>query len=698
MAISDVTGLSSAISGKLDNTDAAAGALIAGASGKVTPVDGDSLALSDSAAGAVLKKLTWANLKAALSGIFAKLSGIAGGQTLIGGAAASENLTLQSTSHATRGKLIVGTSAYDEATNRLGVGVNSPTAALHLKAGTASAATAPLKLQDGTLLTTPESGAIEQSSGRLYHTDSSTVRRAIATESFVAATEGNLLINGAGEMLNNRNFSGYTFDQVDTYATPGSFRVNVANVVKRTDDLISVDTTQRLRCSLWAKSGDIGGGNFNAANKQYFGIEFFDLDGKQIDSAHGMKTTGAADTTLASALNPGDTTITLTDATGWYNSTNAFKRGFSWFGYANSKGYVYPDYTYTRNRLADAWDNGGISGNVITLKTPWAGPALAAGAAVRNTSEGGTFNSIILSDGIVPNTWTRYEGYLSGSGSSTNNYRWGTAFVKLGHLVNYHGSADNNVRIADVRFSNFSSANLESQIGVGATYKDIGQSSLPTNGLVVEGKIGSGTSAPGAQIHALATTEQCRLGYDASNYISQTVGSAGQYSLSLVGTAANAKLSYSDASTSTVYDLLTLSKNSSGTGAAGLGARLILAAKSSTTSDTAQGSVEASWATATHASRKGRLTLSAYDTAIREGVRVEASGSAPMLGFFGVTAVVRPTALTATVAAAPAGGTGTAAGGWDTAANRDLAIATINNLKTRVDQLESKLQALGLLT
>ncbi len=68
------------------------------------------------------------------------------------------------------------------------------------------------------------------------------------------------------------------------------------------------------------------------------------------------------------------------------------------------------------------------------------------------------------------------------------------------------------------------------------------------------------------------------------------------------------------------------------------------------------------------------------------------------IGLFGVTPVARPTALTASVAAAPAGGTGTAAGGWDTAAHRDTAITLINNLKTRLDELESKLQALGLLT
>ncbi len=43
----------------------------------------------------------------------------------------------------------------------LGIGVTAPTAVLHLRAGTATANTAPLKLNAGTLLTTPELGAIE---------------------------------------------------------------------------------------------------------------------------------------------------------------------------------------------------------------------------------------------------------------------------------------------------------------------------------------------------------------------------------------------------------------------------------------------------------------------------------------------------------------------------------------------------------
>ena len=56
----------------------------------------------------------------------ALLPGRAGGQTLKGGTGASENLTLQSTAHATKGKILFGTSAYDEVNDRLGIGTTTP--------------------------------------------------------------------------------------------------------------------------------------------------------------------------------------------------------------------------------------------------------------------------------------------------------------------------------------------------------------------------------------------------------------------------------------------------------------------------------------------------------------------------------------------------------------------------------------------
>ena len=48
---------------------------------------------------------------------------------------------------------------------------------------------------------------------------------------------------------------------------------------------------------------------------------------------------------------------------------------------------------------------------------------------------------------------------------------------------------------------------------------------------------------------------------------------------------------------------------------------------------------------------------------------------------------VAPVARAAAIAAAPAGGTGTAAGGYDTAANRDVAIATINSIRTALTNI-----------
>ena len=183
----------------------------------------------------------------------------AAGYTLFGNSISGGTLTLSSTSHATKGKILFGTSAYDEVNNRLGIGTttplhgldvksdtpynrllgnsgaglligsfsssegaiwdaattptysnyifltsaghtlfnaaidiqfrtnnttkmsisnagkvgignSSPSAFLHLPAGTATANTAPLKLTSGTNLTTPENGAMEFDGTNLYFT------------------------------------------------------------------------------------------------------------------------------------------------------------------------------------------------------------------------------------------------------------------------------------------------------------------------------------------------------------------------------------------------------------------------------------------------------------------------------------------------------------------------------------------------
>jgi hypothetical protein len=74
------------------------------------------------------------------------------------------------------GGLIFGTLD----TKRIRIGAASPTAALHLPASTTSAASAPIKMETGTLMDTPEAGAIEYDGTNLYFTDSTGTRKTLA--------------------------------------------------------------------------------------------------------------------------------------------------------------------------------------------------------------------------------------------------------------------------------------------------------------------------------------------------------------------------------------------------------------------------------------------------------------------------------------------------------------------------------------
>jgi len=115
--------------------------------------------------------------------------------------------------------------------------------------------------------------------------------------------------------------------------------------------------------------------------------------------------------------------------------------------------------------------------------------------------------------------------------------------------------------------------------------------------------VGIGTSAPSSLFH-----------------VSQTTGDAG------------------------VREVVRVAHNSSGTPGKGFGVSLALALETTTTENMVAGRVAAIWDSATHASRAGDLIGYATDAAgDREGWRVRASGSAPMLGLFGAAPVLQPT-------------------------------------------------------
>jgi hypothetical protein len=125
-----------------------------------------------------------------------------------------------------------------------------------------------------------------------------------------------------------------------------------------------------------------------------------------------------------------------------------------------------------------------------------------------------------------------------------------------------------------------------------------------------------------------------------------------------------------------------------GSGTAGDGGSLDLAGKSSTTAAQSMARLSWLWAESTHASRKARSIWSVWDTSEREGIRIEASGSAAMLGFLGATAVVKQTGPTSQEE-------GYVAGTLDTEAE---IISAFNSTNQAVNVIRTALINYGLVT
>jgi hypothetical protein len=90
-------------------------------------------------------------------------------------------------------------------TGNVGIGVTGPTAVLHLKAGTATASTAPLKFNSGTLLTTPEAGAVEFLTDKYYGTITTGAARKEFALNDAALTSGSVLFAGSTGRITQDN-------------------------------------------------------------------------------------------------------------------------------------------------------------------------------------------------------------------------------------------------------------------------------------------------------------------------------------------------------------------------------------------------------------------------------------------------------------------------------------------------------------
>ncbi len=98
----------------------------------------------------------------------------------------------------------------------VGIGTASPTAALHIKAGTATANTAPLKLTAGTNLTTPEAGAVEFDGTNLTYTNSTPTRVTLATTTGGIALSSLTAAGTTNTLANTNNAQIWNWDTLST--------------------------------------------------------------------------------------------------------------------------------------------------------------------------------------------------------------------------------------------------------------------------------------------------------------------------------------------------------------------------------------------------------------------------------------------------------------------------------------------------
>ncbi|EAP78104.1 DUF2793 domain-containing protein [Roseovarius nubinhibens] len=284
----------------------------------------------------------------------------------------------------------------------------------------------------------------------------------LANTAYVASRGLDLVTNGTGLLGNSYNFpTQFTFDPVVSPNLPGSFRYEghySATLI--TDEALAVDPNRcyRMGCYLRQQglAGDWSGYTYGERHGQYLGIMCLDSDGLAIQAMHHMRHKQAgvdSRTTLAAPLAPGDTAVHLSDSTGWNDSySETYRRGITIFGYRNSAGYLYED--YTRLAAFDLFELTGVdkTNHIITLKAPLpaslgnpddAGGVWPVGTVIANSSSGSAYKYALLEKTYAPEVdrWYAAQNYIGGvdrSGQNVkNNFAPGTAFARLFWLANY---------------------------------------------------------------------------------------------------------------------------------------------------------------------------------------------------------------------------------------------------------------------
>ena len=209
----------------------------------------------------------------------------------------------------------------------------------------------------------------------------------------------------------------------------------------------------------------------NAAPCLFAGMVSYDVDGNEIQFSNAYHY-GNTVTTLAQDLKQGDTKVYLSSLSGWVYNTPEYQRGFKFYNYTDSRGYLYNPsvmpysryYSWSSEPNLGWWANNVASfdtaNNVITLRKPWdyknpkdASGTWPVGTKVAQVTSGAPFQYMLKSLWMTNQTGTtqwEYQAQEMG-GVNTSNFdnnalfRAGTAFIAPIFLFNSGGTSTGDV-------------------------------------------------------------------------------------------------------------------------------------------------------------------------------------------------------------------------------------------------------------
>ena len=274
----------------------------------------------------------------------------------------------------------------------------------------------------------------------------------IVTVDYTNSKTGNLVSNGNGALGNSYNMpSALSYDASDTPGLPGSFLfTGYHGLDLTTSEFIAVDAqkTYRLESYIKQATGD--------RHAQVMGIMAFDADFQQITSTCHMRyASGGVDslTTLSAPLAPGDTTVSVTNASGWNDAdSSSDKCGLIFFTYRTQGGNS-QDF-YSRHFRTGLFSPAQVdkTNHSITLLAPLAqsdgnpddpSGIWPAGTPLANTDSGWNLKPALLDQTVLPTPgdWYHACNHIGGVDTSghkeVKNFTPGTAFVKILMLPNF---------------------------------------------------------------------------------------------------------------------------------------------------------------------------------------------------------------------------------------------------------------------